>query len=67
MIRIIVRVDDAVMPVNVTGGSVDTKFRTFDVEIPELETYIKAAEGKYSHANVLGVEIVQRANHETAK
>ena len=58
MIRILVRVDDAGMAANV-GGSVETKHKTFDVELPEFEKYLRESSGTYSHANVVGVELLQ--------
>lgn len=57
MIRILVRVDNACMAANV-GGSVETTFRTFDVDIPALEAFLRAEQGTYAHANVLGIELL---------
>jgi len=64
MIRIVVRVDNANMAANV-GGSVETTFRTFDVDIPALEAFLRAAQGRYSHANVLGIELLDDDLPET--
>lgn len=58
MIRILVRSDYAGMAVNVVG-SVHTEHKTFDVEIPELEKYLRESNGTYSHANVIGVELLE--------
>jgi hypothetical protein len=55
MLRIIVRIDDAGMAANV-GGSVLTSFKTFDVDLPEIEKMLEV--GKYGHAQVVGVEIL---------
>jgi hypothetical protein len=40
MIRLIVSFSDASMAANV-GGPVQTKFKTFDIEHPELEALLK--------------------------
>ena len=55
MIRIIVQTDDANMAGNV-GGSVHTSHRTFDVDLPELEAFLRDGGGTYSHRQVIGVE-----------
>lgn len=64
-IRIIVRTDDAAMACNV-GGTVLSEFRTFDVELPELEAFLRGQpvahpSTKYDHRQVIGVEIVEKA------
>ena len=61
MIRILVRVDDAGMAANV-GGSVETKYKTFDVDLPELEKYLREDRGIYSHANVIGFELLAESH-----
>jgi hypothetical protein len=58
MIRIIVRHDDAGMASNV-GGSVLTKYKTFDISAPEVENYIKSRTTGYSHAQISGAEIIE--------
>jgi hypothetical protein len=57
MLRIICRTDDAGMAANV-GGSVCTEHRTFDVELPELEAWLREPQGTYGHRQVTGVELV---------
>lgn len=61
MIRIIVQTDDAGMAAN-CGGSVDTKFRTFDVDLPEVEAFLREPNGvgvwRYAHRQVKGVEVL---------
>lgn len=61
MIRIIARSDDATMAANV-GGSVETTWRTYDIECPELEMFLRRHEGdarhKLAHAQVIGVEVI---------
>ena len=58
MIRIICRVDDASMAANV-GGSVQTEFKTFDIEHPELEAWLKDV-GTYSQRYVAGAERIEK-------
>ena len=66
MLRIIVRTDDAGMAGNV-GGSVLTTFQTFDVELPEVEAALHAKDGyDYTHAQIIGVEIIRAALAESA-
>ncbi len=59
MIRLIVRTDDAGMAANV-GGSVLVQYRTFDVDLPEVEAFI-ASVGSLAHRQVVGVELVHTA------
>jgi len=48
------------MAANVGGSvSVETKHKTFDLDIPEVEKYLRDAYGAYSHANVVGVELLE--------
>lgn len=56
MIRIIVRTDSAGMAANV-GGSVQTTFRTFDVELTEVEAFLREDQGTYGHRQVTGIEL----------
>jgi hypothetical protein len=55
MIRVIVQTDDADMAANV-GGDVHTTLRSFDIDIPELEKFLREDIGKYAHRQVIGVE-----------
>ena len=61
MIRVIVETCDAGMAANV-GGSAETTFRTFDVDLPALEAFLREPEGppkwSYSHRQVKGVEVL---------
>lgn len=61
MIRIIVRTDSAAMAANV-GGSVYVKYRTFDVDLPEVEQALRSGgyneDGSFEHTQVVGVEIL---------
>lgn len=63
MIRIIVRVDDACMAAN-AGGSVKVTHTTFDVSIPELESYLLSNDHWYAHANVIGVELLDNGRSD---
>lgn len=66
MIRIIVRTDNALMAVNV-GGSVLTKYRTIDINAPEVEAALMSGgsnqDGSFEHTQVVGVEVLP-SNHE---
>jgi len=56
-IRIIVRVDDFSMAANV-GGNVQTSYRTFEIDHPQIEALITPRQASYSEATVVGAEIV---------
>lgn len=58
MLRIIIRIDDAGMAVNV-GGAVHTAYKTFDVDLPEVEKFLTANIGSYAQAQVTGVEAIE--------
>lgn len=55
-IRIVVREDDATMSVN-CGSLVQSYCKTFDIEAPELEKFLRQAEG-YVARTVTGAEIL---------
>ena len=55
MIRVIVRTDNAGMAANV-GGSVETTFKTFDLELPDLELFLSEQLGTYGQRQVIGIE-----------
>jgi hypothetical protein len=58
MIRIIIETCEAGMAANV-GGSVQTSYRTFDVELPEVEAFLRQVKGSpYTERQVLGVELL---------
>lgn len=63
MLRIIARDDDAGMAANV-GGSVLTTFKTFEVALPEIEEWLRKRQGCYSHAQILGIEIIDSPKKE---
>jgi len=60
MIRIIVRTDDAAMAANV-GGAVLTSYQTFDVDLPAIEAVLQKNKNSYSHSQIVGAEILERA------
>lgn len=59
MLRIVVRTDDAAMAANV-GGAVKTEYRTFEIEAPELEAFLREPTGKnwsYVERQAIGIEL----------
>lgn len=62
MIRIIVKTDGAAMAANI-GGSVESKVKTFDVECPVVEAFLreKLPNPGYSHRQVIGIEILEES------
>lgn len=56
MLRIIVQTDDANMAAHV-GGNVHISHRTFDVELPELEAFLRDTANNYAQRRVIGVEV----------
>ena len=75
MLRVVVETCDAGMAAHV-GGSVEKQVRTFDIDVPELDAflreYTKAVEaakdadtgGLYWHRQVVGVEVLPDGTHE---
>jgi hypothetical protein len=60
MIRIVVQEAEAGMAANV-GGPVQIKYRTFDVNLPELEAYLREPKEQkltYTDRQVSGVELL---------
>lgn len=57
MIRIVVQRSEAGMAANV-GGPVHTSVKTFDLDAPEFEAYMRAERGTYEDKMVVGVEIL---------
>ncbi|MGE5523423.1 MAG: hypothetical protein ACM3SS_06900 [Rhodospirillaceae bacterium] len=64
MIRLVVRTCDAGMAANV-GGEVCVEYKTFDVDVPELEAFLREV-GTYSFKNIVGAELLdaKEAKHE---
>ena len=59
MIRIIVRETDSGEACNVPNGQTHLNFKTFDVELPEVEKYL-SEKWQYVSRQVIGVEVVTR-------
>jgi hypothetical protein len=58
MLRIVTKQDNAGMAAN-CGGSVLSTLKTFDIELPEVEAYLKSFDkDTYSHVQVIGVEVL---------
>jgi hypothetical protein len=64
MVRIIVQTSDAGMAANV-GGNVETDVKSFDIEAPALEAYLRQyarskvrGEATYWHRSVIGAEVL---------
>lgn len=55
MLRLIIRSDDANMASHV-GGAVLTTYRTFDVDLPEVERALNTR--GLSHAQLVGCEVI---------
>lgn len=66
MLRLIVQIDDAGMACNV-GGAVLTTFKTFDVDLPDVEAALKPG-GKNAlyHSQIIGSEIIEIAAEASA-
>jgi len=63
MIRVIVRTVNCANAAHV-GGPIDTDYKTFDFDLPELEAFLKEPERKkwtYTTREVIGVELVNAA------
>ena len=59
MLRIVAKLDSCGMAANV-GGSTLSTFKTFDVELPELEAYLRSCDDQtYMHVQVIGVEVLR--------
>ena len=59
MLRIVIRTDDASLAANV-GGAVETNYRTIDIDAPEVENFLRAAQEKdcqYLQRQIVGAEL----------
>lgn len=62
-LRLIVRIDDANMAAHV-GGPVITSYRTFDVDLPEVEALLRgggSGDNGFSYRALCGAEVVTLA------
>ena len=62
MIRLIVQTDDASMAANV-GGSVHTDFRSFDLDHPALEAFLRERE-RYIERRLIGCELLDTSDSQ---
>lgn len=63
MIRVIVRTTD-VSEVIHAGGYVHVTNKTFDVDLPELEAFLRRDEGvksSYATSEVIGIELLEKS------
>jgi hypothetical protein len=71
-LRVIVRTDDAGMPANV-GGSVLSEFKTFDIDVPELESFLREYTDRsktgtcFWQRQIIGVDVLPAPETENAK
>ncbi len=65
MLRIIMVEADASMAANV-GGPVQVKYRTFEVELPELENLLRDKSNVYLQRSVCGVELIEPKTEQEA-
>jgi len=56
--RIIVRSTDSGRAAHV-GGEPETRFRTFVVECPELEAYLRERNNGYCDHSIIGIERIE--------
>ncbi|HXR93738.1 MAG TPA: hypothetical protein VN750_26030 [Steroidobacteraceae bacterium] len=57
MLRIVIRTDNAAMAANV-GGPIESTFKTFDVEIPAAEAFLRQPLAAYEQRQIVGVELL---------
>ena len=63
MLRVIVRTVDCGAAANV-GGPVETRFKTFDIDQPDLEQHLRMTQ-QYATNEVIGVELLYMPAPET--
>lgn len=61
MIRLIMREDDMGHAAN-AGGPVVTQFKTFDVDLPAVEEWLRQSSGIYSQRQLAGIELLPAAS-----
>jgi len=57
-VRLIVRTVDVGAACNV-GGPVNVLYKSFDLHVPELESFLKKNQVKYVTSEVIGAELVE--------
>lgn len=60
---VIVRWDDTGAASNV-GGPVETEYRIFEVEMPEVAAFFREHENSFSAITILGVAVTREASDE---
>lgn len=57
MIRLVMRQDDMGHAAN-AGGPIVTEYKTFDVDIPQLELWLRENGGIYMQRQLAGIELL---------
>lgn len=63
MLRVVVRTDNAGMAAHV-GGAPITTWRSFDIEAPMLEAFLREELGDFAHRQAAGVELMHPEDPE---
>jgi len=64
MLRVVVETCDASMYLNTGKGNVDRSLKTFDIEAPQLEAFLRMFSDltveaqRYWHRRVIGIEVL---------
>lgn len=59
-LRVIITTSDATVAAHV-GGSVNVTHKTFDIEAPEVEAFMREGMNEFSNRVIVGVEIIESA------
>jgi hypothetical protein len=62
MLRLIVQIVDTGAAANI-GGPVETRYRTFDVDLPEVEAELRKADN-WTTRHVVGAEVLAASSSE---
>lgn len=62
MIRLVMRQDDMGHAAN-SGGPVVTEYKTFDIEAPQVETWLRENSGLYMQRQLVGIEVLPEGHH----
>lgn len=63
MLRLIVQDMFATMAVNVSGARAELIYRTFDIDAPDLEAYMRQS-GLYRQIQIIGAEVIVQPTPE---
>lgn len=58
MLRLIVQIVDIGDACNI-GGPIQTRYRTFDVDLPEVEAELRTDDYKWATRSLVGAELLQ--------